>query len=153
MDSPGISFFGAAVVAGGLLRRSKTGQEGHESYAEKMARDNFPNRVNAVRYALNTRGGPTLAAARRIIGDGGGFFTDVPAEKLAEWLDEELMALKTGDINLPAEAFGPLDFTAAAMAIQPDDEDEDEADESEEADEEESDDEEEDDDESPDDEL
>jgi len=116
--SHGISWFGAALVTGELLKRSKEGQEGAESYADKMARDNYDWRVGCVRRALNIYG-PTLDAAQRIKNS---FFTDVEDETLAAWLVEAVNSVtsESDTINfvLPSVAVGDLDFVGAQTVFE-----------------------------------
>ena len=128
----GISWFGASIVTVELLRRSKAGKEGSESFADKVARDNFDKRVNVVRRALNTCGLSTKAVGR-IQGDVGygGFFTDVPSTVLELWLKEAVAKLGQ-PLDIPSEAYGNLDFDASVednsntSSYEDEDEDEDE---------------------------
>ena len=102
----GISFFGATIITTGLLRKSKADQEGHESFQEKVARDNFASRVHAVRHAMNFYGGATKEAAEHIRYH---WFTDVDVDTLTEWLKEGIEDLGK-PINMPKVAFGNLEF-------------------------------------------
>jgi len=114
----GISWFGAVIVTMNLLRRSKKGQKGHESFAEKIARDNFGDRVNVVRRALNTNKGTTVEAAQAIKNI---FFTDVKTDTLVGWLSDEVGKLSGSwkPINAPKASYGDLDFDAAASWNSP----------------------------------
>jgi hypothetical protein len=121
----GISYLGAAVVTAHALSKSKQGQEGDESFANKVMRDNYNVRSNLVRKSLNHNGGATPAAASHVKANG--FFTDIDVESLTVALQEGIdsihkaiglaakAAKKGRPFGLPAEAYGDLDFEAGTV--------------------------------------
>ena len=133
----GISWFGSVVVAAELLRKSKDGKEGDESFANKMARDNFNIRAKRVRSALNRNGGANAAAAAWLQKV---FFTDVSHSELTIWLTDAVGKLGNDGytLDLSPVVYGDLDFAAAVeqMPIYDEDDDEEEEEEGEEEEEE-----------------
>jgi len=132
----GISWFGSVVVAAELLRKSKDGKEGDESFANKMARDNFNIRAKRVRSALNRNGGANAAAAAWLQKV---FFTDVSHSELTIWLTDVVSKMGNDgySIEVSPVVYGDLDFEAVKEQQHMIDEEEEEEGEEEEGEEEE----------------
>ena len=62
----GITTYGATILAARLLQRTKAGRVGNESFESKMARQNFSNRVEMIKLALNNFGYDMERAANTI---------------------------------------------------------------------------------------
>ena len=120
----GISWIGAMLVAAILLKKSKAGQEGDESYENKITRDNFVGRAKSVKDALNRTGGDYKLAAE-YLKNCCEFFTDVSDEQLSHYLEEAIKELSTIELSiLPKETFGDLDFKVAMIQNEEDEVDE-----------------------------
>lgn len=127
-ETNGISYVGATVVAVRVLERSKAGKTESESFGSKVARGNFYFRVRAVQYALNSRGGPTLEAAKSLKEDYS-FFSDVDDSDLQEFLAEAVAEVKGAkQVRMPEGFEGNLQFAPYDPSTEPEDNEEDEED-------------------------
>ena len=106
-----LSFVSAAIIAQELLKVSKAGipAESPESYQHKVTKSGFINRVACVHDALTTCGGPTEAAAAKLI-HSHQYYTDMSVTTAVEVMATTVNRLKAGENLLDPADYGDFEF-------------------------------------------